>query len=95
MQRGAARAARRARERGVVGDAHRLDALHQARQPVEVPGVEAGGRAQRQAHAVQADGIVLARRVEHRQRRAAVGEEVLRVDFDEAERAAAARAARA
>ena len=56
---------------------------HQARQPVQVPGVEPRGRAQRQADAVQADRPVLARRVQHLQRGAAVGEEVLRMHLDE------------
>ena len=76
----------RARERGVVRNAHRLHALREARQPVEVPGVEPRGRAERQAHAVQADRIDLARRVEHGERGTAVGEEVLGVDLDESER---------
>ena len=85
-------AARRAREAGVVGDAHRLDALHQRGQPVEVPGVEPDRRAERQADAVQAHRVVRARRCQQRQRRAAVGEEVLRVHLDEGQRRAVPRA---
>jgi hypothetical protein len=70
----------------VIGDAIGLDALDQPREPIEMPGVQPRRRAERQADAVQAHRVALARLVQHRKRRATVGEEVLGVNFDEAER---------
>ena len=86
MQHRGSAGTRRAREAGVVGDARRLDALREARQPIEMPRVDAGGRAEREADAVQAHVIALACCVQHCERSAAVGKEILRMDFDEAER---------
>lgn len=72
-----------ARKAGVVAHAHRLDLGHQGRKPIKVCLVDAGGRAQRQAHAVQAHGIVLTPLAQHRTGGAAGRKEVLGVDFDE------------
>ena len=69
----------------MVGDADRLDAIDEAREPIEVALVETGGRAEREPDAVQADRIAGARLLQDCQRGAAIGEEVLGVDLDEAE----------
>ena len=65
------------RKAGVVADAHRFNLLHQPRQLVQVPVVNADGRTQRQADAVQADGVAGAALSQHRQCRAARGKKVL------------------
>ena len=75
-----------AREARVIGDAHRIDPLDQARQTIQMPRIEPGGRAEREPDAMQADGILLARLAQHRERGATVGKEVLGMDLDEAER---------
>ncbi|MCY1540213.1 hypothetical protein D9M68_758380 [compost metagenome] len=77
---------RPARKAGVVAHAHGLDLGHQGRELVEVRIVDAGGRAQRQTHAVQADGVVLAPMAQHRTRGAAGGEEVFGMNLDEVQR---------
>ena len=77
-----------------LGSAAGLDPWHLERlarlvdriEPIEVPRVEPGSRAECQAHAMQADRVELAGLVQYRQGRTAVGEEVLGVNFDEAER---------
>ena len=78
----------------MVADPHRVNALHQARQLVQVPGIQPDGRAQRQTHAVQADGVVRTALLQHGQRRTARGEEILGMDFQKIQRRAGAPAAR-
>ena len=85
MHRGGTGAPRRAGERRMVAHPHRVDALDEPGEPVEMPGVEPGGRAERQPDAVQAHRVPFARGVQHRKRRAAIGKKVLGMDFDEAE----------
>ena len=73
--------ARCSRKTGVVRDPNGLDALNEAGELVKMPIVHADGRAQGQAHAMQADVVVLTGLAQHGQRRAASGKEVLAVDF--------------
>ena len=86
MNRSACAGERGARETGVVGYAHRLDALHEPLEPLQVPRVQPGGRAEREAHSVQAHRVMLAGLAQHRERGAAIGEEVLGVNLDKRER---------
>ena len=85
MQHQATGLPRRTREGRMVADPDRVDALGQPRQPVQVPRVQPGRRAQRQPHAMQADRVVPAHLVQQRQRRAAVGKEVLGVHLHKAQ----------
>ena len=85
MHHGLARRQRGASKTRVVGDADGLDTLHQSRKPIKVPEVNTGQRAQAQPDAMKADGIALARLMQHAERGTAVGKEVLGVNFDEAQ----------
>ena len=69
----------------MVRDARRLDPPHEAIEAIEVPGVQPRSRAEREADAVQTHRPLLAGTVQHRERGAAVGEEILGMDLDEAE----------
>ena len=88
VNRGAAGHERPARKAGVVAHAHRVDFFDQPGQLRQMPVVHPAGRAQRQAHAVQADGVVFAALAQHGQGRAAGGEEIFGMDFDEVQRRA-------
>lgn len=59
MHRGAVQ--RRAGKCGMVADAHRIDALDQPHKLSQMPVIDTGSRAQRQANPVQADRIAPAR----------------------------------
>ena len=71
---------------GVVAHAHGVNALHQPGQLRQVPVVQPHGRAQRQAHPVQADRVQRPPPLQHLQRGPAVGKEVFAVDFQKRQR---------
>ena len=77
--------AAQAGEAEMVGDPHRLDALDQSLQLVEIAAVERVDRADRQGHAVQRHRIVAAQAVEPVQRAAARHHVVLRQRLEPAD----------
>mmetsp|Transcript_53146 Transcript_53146/g.124440 ORF Transcript_53146/g.124440 Transcript_53146/m.124440 type:complete len:220 (-) Transcript_53146:1046-1705(-) len=72
-------------EAGMVGHPARLHPVRQPDQALQMPVIQAGGRAQTQADAVQADRIGRAAGIQHGQRGAAIGEEVFGMNLDEVE----------
>ena len=69
----------------MVRHPHRLGTRHQLRELLQMPAVNAAGRAQRQTDAVQADSIVIARLAQRRERGAACAEKIFGMNFNEIE----------
>ena len=72
---------RRAGKAGMVADAHRVYALHQGRQLIQMPEVQPHGRAQRKPHTVKAHRVQGTPLLQHRQCRATAGKEIFGMDF--------------
>ena len=74
-------AIRRAGKGGMVTHPHRVDPIYQPGQLIQMPRVEPGGRAQRQAHPMQTHGVQRPALLQDREGSASCSEEVFGVDF--------------
>ena len=72
----------------MLGDERGLETRDALGEPVEVVAAKGVGRAQRKPDPMEAQRVALAETFEPRERRAAVGEEILGVDLEECQRRA-------